>query len=173
MPISILRRIQTSGNHGIAPWFRPGEAQERGSYPERGKKTAVLLDAAHLFGKLHFSPWPRCHNSFPPKSCTISTFRKGKRHFFMVSSCAAIPRTSCVRTLKSPRRCSPSGTARQSATRSFAIFLHAWWITGVTSWPSSILWWVRMVTLNEFSNVSFLHGGLPEADLLLTSLLMR
>src|SRR5207302_738332 len=109
-----------------------------GSYPERGRKTVVLLDAAKLLGKLHFSLWRRCHNSFLPKSCTISTSRSVRRRFSTACSCVAIPRTSCGGTSKSPRWSSRSGTAKRNATRSFAIFSRAWWITGVTSWPSSI-----------------------------------
>src|SRR6266567_1357968 len=57
IPISILRRLEPSGNHGVA---RVAQAEialkpaRRGRCLERGKKTAVLLDAAKLFGKLHF-----------------------------------------------------------------------------------------------------------------------
>src|SRR5258708_28835902 len=57
MPISILRRLESLGNRGVA---RPGPGcqgvnpLDGGRYPERVKKRAVLLDAAQLFRKLHF-----------------------------------------------------------------------------------------------------------------------
>jgi len=44
-------------------------------------------------------------------------------------------------------------TARQNATRSFVTFLRAWWITAVTSWPSSISWWVRTATPSAFNSL--------------------
>src|SRR5712664_1779426 len=117
MPISILRRIQPSGNHRVETWCQPEKLSKGGSYPERGKKTGVLLDAAQLFGKLHFSLWPPCHNSFRPKSCMISTSRSVRRRFSTASSYAGIPRTSCGKTSKCPRRSSPNGTARSEERR--------------------------------------------------------
>src|SRR6267378_3526784 len=121
MSISILRRLEPPGNRRVrclCPWYQPGEPHERGSYPQGGKKTAVLLDAARLLGKLHFSLWPRCHNSFPPKWCTISTSRSVRLPFSTACSCAVIPRTSCGETSKCLQWSLPNGTARQKATRS-------------------------------------------------------
>src|SRR6202007_2818036 len=88
----------------------------QGSYPQRGRETAVLLDAARLFGKLHFSPWLRRHNSFLLKSCTILTSRNARRPFSTACSCAAIRRTNCVETSKCLPWFSQNGTARRNAT---------------------------------------------------------
>ena len=55
------------------------------------------------------------------------------------------------RDIEVPRWSSRSGTARQNATHSFATYLPAWWITAVTSWPSSIFLWARTVTTCAFS----------------------
>src|SRR5947207_15847876 len=147
--------------HGLRWWGRA--SLPRGSYPERGRKTVVLLDAAKLLGKLHFSLWRRCHNSFPPKSCTISTSRSVRRPFSTACSCAVIPRTSCGETSKCPRWSLPNGTARQNATPSFVTFLRAWWITAVTSWPSSISWWVRTATLSAFNSLPIFRASVKDS----------
>src|ERR1700674_4642498 len=131
----------------------PQNLRERGSYPERGKHTVVLRAATRLVGKLHLSLWPPCHNLFPPKSCTTLTSRSVRRPFSTACSCAVILRSSCDETSKCPRRSLLNGTVSQNAIRNFVIFLRAWWITAVTSWPSSIPWWVRTLTRSAFNNL--------------------
>src|SRR5437016_1935431 len=57
MRISILRRLEPPGNRSVVrpvPGIPARCTPERGSYLESGKKTAVLLDAERLLGKLHF-----------------------------------------------------------------------------------------------------------------------
>src|SRR5260370_12361738 len=91
----------------------PVKLSKGGSYPERGKKTPVLLDAARLLGKLHFSLWPRCHNSFTPKLCTISTFRSLRPPSSTASSCVTTPRRNFSETFKYLHHSSSNHTPTQ------------------------------------------------------------
>jgi hypothetical protein len=137
--------------YGLRHLLRCGTASpfRTGSCISGGSKPCVLLDGGIFFGKLHFSLWLLCHNSFPRKSSTISTSHSAKRPSFMVCSCAAIPRTDFAATLKCQRWFSPSGTKKRSASQSCEISLLEWWNTAGTSWPSSTPWWARTYTTIE------------------------
>jgi len=118
----ILRRLATAWQRPRSmpvPVDQPGEPHERGSYPKVARKPAVLLDAARLLGKLQFSLWPRCHNSFPPKSARSRTSRSVRPPFSTACSCAVIPADSCARHRSAcggPCQMAPRGRTRPAAS---------------------------------------------------------
>ena len=138
-PLMYLLRCRTASP------FRTGSCISGSSKPR------VLLDGGNFFGKLHFSLWRPCHNSFRRKSSTTSTFRNVKRPSSMAFSCAAIPRIDFDATSKCLQWFSRNGTKKRSASQSCETFLPGWWSTAGTSWPSSTPWWARTYTTIGFN----------------------